>query len=79
MGSVRLSRQIDEQARRVAARKGMSLPEVHRQALEQYCDRELAAARQSRFDDVIGVAEGPTDLAERAAEYYVDHMTERRG
>jgi predicted transcriptional regulator len=79
MGSVRLSREIDEKARRVAALKGLSLSEVYRRALEQYCDRELAAARQSRFDDVIGVAEGPADLAERASEYFVDLLAERRG
>jgi hypothetical protein len=79
MGSVRLSRKIDEKARRVAALKGLTLSEVHRQALEQYCDRELAAARQSRYEDVIGVAEGPADLAERASERFADLVDERRG
>lgn len=78
MGSVRLSREIDEKARRVAALKGLSLSEVHRQALEQYCDRELAAARQSRYDDVIGVVDGPADLAERASEHFGDLLAERR-
>ena len=79
MGSVRLSREIDEKARRVAALTGLSLSEVHRRALEQYCDQELAAARQSRYDDVIGVVEGPADLAERASAYFVDLVAERRG
>jgi hypothetical protein len=79
MSSVRLPREIDEKARRVAAMKGLSLSEVHRRALEQYCDRELAAARQSRYDDVIGVVEGPPDLAERASEYFTDLLEERRG
>ena len=32
----------------MAALKGLSLSEVHRRALEQYCDRELAAARPDR-------------------------------
>jgi hypothetical protein len=77
MSSVRLSREIDEKARRVAALKGLSLSEVHRQALEEYCDRELAAARRSRYDDVIGVAEGPDDLAERASERFGDLLAER--
>lgn len=77
MSSVRLSREIDEKARRVAALKGLSLSEVHRQALEEYCDRELALARQSRYDDVIGVAEGPPDLAERVSERFGDLLTER--
>jgi len=79
MGSVRLSGKLDQKVRRVAALKGLSLSEVHRQALEQYCDRELAATRQSRFDDVIGVVEGPADLAERASEYFVEVLTEQRG
>ena len=78
MGSVRLSREMDEKARRVAALKGLSLSEVHRQALEQYCDRELAAARQSRYDDVIGVVEGPANLAERASEHFGDLLAEQR-
>jgi len=78
MGSVRLSREIDAKARRVAALKGMSLSEVHREALDQYCDRELAAARPSRYDDVIGVAAGPADLAERASDYLGDLLDERR-
>ena len=78
MSSVRLPREIDEKARRVAALKGLTLSEVHRQALEQYCDRELAAARQSRYEDVIGVVEGRADLAERASEHFADLLAERR-
>jgi hypothetical protein len=78
MSSVRLPREIDEKARRVAAMKGLSLSEVHRRALEQYCDGELAAARQSRYDDVIGVVEGPADLAERASGHLADLLAERR-
>ena len=78
MSSVRLPREIDEKARRVATLKGLSLSEVHRQALEQYCDRALADARQSRYDDVIGVVEGRSDLAERASEHFGDLLAERR-
>jgi hypothetical protein len=78
MSSVRLPPDINEKARRVAALKGLSLSEVHRRALEQYCDRELAAARQNRYEDVIGVVEGPADLAERASEYFADLLADRR-
>ena len=42
-------------------------------------DREQTAARQSRFDDVIGVVEGPADLAERASEYFADVVVEQAG
>jgi hypothetical protein len=79
MSSVRLSGEIEAKVRRVAALKGLTLSEVHRRALEEFCERELAAARESRYDDVIGVAEGPADLAARASERFGDLLVERRG
>ena len=79
MRSVRLSAQIEQKVRRVAALKGLTVSEVHRRALEEFCERELAAARESRYDDVIGVAAGPTDLAARASERFADLLAERRG
>jgi hypothetical protein len=79
MTSVRLSSEIEHKVRRVAALTGLTLSEVHRRALEELCDRELAAARRSRYDDVIGVVEGPADLAERASEHFGDLVVERRG
>ncbi len=79
MSSVRLSGEIEHKVRRVAALKGITLSELHRRALEEFCERELAAARASRYDDVIGVVEGPTDLAARASEYLGDLLAERRG
>ena len=46
--------------------------------LEQCGDQELAGARRSRYDDVIGVVEGPADLGERASEYFSELVVERR-
>ena len=77
MSSVRLPDEIERKLRQVAALKGLSLSEVHRQALAEFCDRELGANRPSRYDDVIGVAEGPPDLAERASERFGELLAER--
>ena len=79
MSSVRLSAEIEERVRRVAALKGLSISQVHRLALEEFCERELSAARESRYDDVIGAAEGPPDLAAHAARRFADLVAERRG
>lgn len=79
MSSVRLSGEMQEKLRRVAALNGLTVSEVHRRALEQYCDREPGAKRPSRFDDVIGVAEGPPDLSSRAADDLADILAEMHG
>jgi hypothetical protein len=65
--------------RRLAALKGLTRSDVHRLALEAYCDRELAAPHRSRYDDVIGAAAGPIDLAARASQRFEDLLVERRG
>lgn len=78
MSSVRLSAELESKIRELAARRGLSVSELHRRALAEYCERELAQGHTSRFDDVIGVAEGPPDLAERASERFADLLIERR-
>lgn len=82
MGSVRLDPQIEAKVRQVAAEKGLTLSEVHRQALMRYCEEELcdqetAAKKTSRYDDIIGVGEGPPDLARRHKEYFAEIMDEK--
>lgn len=81
MSTVRLSDAIKEQVRRVADAKGCTVSEVHRRALEEYCRRELSAARTSRWDDIIGTAEGPSDLSTRASDYFAEALKQkhRRG
>jgi len=79
MSTVRLSEEMREKVRQVAAMKGLTVSEVHRLALAQYCDRELTAARKSRYDDVIGVAEGPPDLSVRVSERLADLLAEKHG
>jgi hypothetical protein len=66
-----------EKIRQVAALKGLSVSEIHRLALEQFCERELSATRRSRYEDVIGVAEGPADLATHASERFADLLAEK--
>lgn len=41
MGSVRLDPALEEQVRRVAQRKGMPLSQVHRLALERFCEQGM--------------------------------------
>lgn len=79
MNTVRLKPQLKEQMQRVASRKGISLSDVHREALEAYCAAELAEPGQSRYDDVIGVCEGPPDLAANADRLYAEAMADKHG
>ncbi len=79
MSSVRLSAEIQAKVQRVAALQGLTVSEVHRQALEEFCERQLDSDRKSRYDDVIGVATGPADLAARASQRFADLLAERRG
>jgi hypothetical protein len=82
MGSVRLDTQMTEKVRQVAAVKGLTLSEVHRQALTEYVEREMPEKKTSRYDDpfyddIFGVGEGPADLSRRHKEYYAEIMDEK--
>ena len=77
MGSVRLDPQIQEKLRQAAAVKGVTQSEVHRQALTEYFEREMPEKKTSRYDDIIGVGEGPPDLARRHKEYFAEIMDEK--
>ncbi len=79
MNSVRLDPQLQERVRRVARQKGLTLSEVHRLALEAYCDAALAEPGCSRYGDVIGVIEGPPDLAENAGRLFAELMARKHG
>jgi hypothetical protein len=79
MGSVRLDPELCERMRQVARIKGLTLSEVHRLALEEYCDREMAPPSASRYDDIIGVGEGPSDLSTRSQEIFGEIMREKHG
>ena len=81
MGSVRLDAKMEEKVRHVAALKGLTLSEVHRQALTEYCERETQE-KVSRYDDpfydsIFGVGEGPADLSRRHKEIYGEIMDEK--
>ncbi len=77
MSSVRLDLRIKGKMRKVAAMKGLTLSQLHRLALEDYCERELAQTGPSRYSDVIGVGEGPSDLSERSSEVFCDLVNEK--
>ncbi len=77
MGSVRLDPEIQEKVRQAAASKGLTQSEIYRQALLAYFEREMPEKKTSRYDDVIGVGEGPPDLARRHKEYFAEIMDEK--
>ncbi len=52
--SVRLDRKLAEKVRRVAAIKELTLSEVHRLALAEYCDREIPLKKTSRSEEILG-------------------------
>jgi hypothetical protein len=75
MGSVRLEPELAEKVRKVARMKGLSLSQVHRLALEAYCERALVAG--SRYGDVIGVAAGESDLSSRSADVFREVVSKK--
>jgi len=77
MGSVRSDPEVQEKVRQVAAIKGISLSEVHRLALAEYCEQEMTPVKTSRYDDIIGIGEGPRDLAARSEEIFGEIMDEK--
>ncbi len=77
MGSVRLDPETEQKVRQVAALKGMTLSEVHRLALTEFCEREAKPKKTSRYDDIIGIGEGPHDLAARSEEIFGEIMDEK--
>ena len=79
MNTVRLKPQLVEKVRRVAVRKGLSVSDVHREALERYCDAVLAEPAASRFEDVIGVVEAPQDLSVDTGRKFAEAMGRKHG
>lgn len=79
MNTVRLGPELEARLRRVAREKGKSLSDVHREALEAYCAQALEEPKRSRYDDVIGVIEGPGDLSETVSERFTEGMMRKHG
>lgn len=82
MGSVRLDPATEKKVRQVAAIKGLTLSEVHRLALAEYCEREMPEQKTSRYDDpfyesIFGAIDGPPDMAARSGETYREIMDEK--
>jgi metal-responsive CopG/Arc/MetJ family transcriptional regulator len=77
MGSVRISPNLEDKVRRVAAKKGISRSEVFRKALETYCSSELEPVAHSRYDDVIGVVDVPGDFSARTREVFGEILRDK--
>ena len=78
MNSVRLPENLRSRIQEIARRKGLTVSEVHRLALEEYCLRETEPPRKSRYDDIIGVAEGPSDLSARHKELFGEILRQKQ-
>ena len=82
MGSVRLDPETQEKVRRIAANKGVTQSEIHRQALTEYLERETSEDKPSRYgdsfyDSIFGAIEGPHDMAARSGETHKEIMDEK--
>lgn len=73
MASVRLAPELEKKLRELATVKGVSVSELHRQALEAYVQRELK--KGGRYSDVIGVATGDEDLSSRVSNAFTELLT----
>ncbi len=79
MNTVRLKAELREKVRQIARKRGITVSEVHREALEAYCDAALAEPKRSRYDDVIGIFDGPTDLSQDLGRRFEEAMVEKYG
>jgi hypothetical protein len=70
MSTVRLGDELAAQVRSVARTKGLTASEVHRRALAEYCRREMGQPAAGRFDDILGICDGPPDLAANVSAIY---------
>jgi len=77
MNTVRLPETLREKVREIARRKGLTVSDVHRLALEEYCLRETEPPQQSRCDDIIGIVEGPSDLSARHKETFGEILQQK--
>ena len=78
MNTVRLSTELRDKVRQVAEQRGVSVSEVHREALERFCATEILESQISRFDDVIGICDGaPPDLSETIGSRYSAEMAQK--
>jgi hypothetical protein len=73
----RIPENLRTKVEEIARRKGLSVSEVHRLALEEYCVREIETPSISRYDDIIGVAEGPAELSSRNKEVFGEILNEK--
>lgn len=77
MSSVQIEPEMEARVRQVAHLLGLTQSEVHRRALEAFCDEALSRRGRSRYSDVIGIGSGPPDLSQRAGERFVEALQER--
>ncbi len=77
MNTVRLSPELESQVRRTARRQNLTVSEVHRRALAEYCARALSSEPPGRFDDIIGVCTGDPDLGANVGAIFAAEIGRR--
>jgi predicted transcriptional regulator len=75
MNTVRLEPELKEKIQQLAQIQGISQSELHRRALELYCQQNTV--NESRFEDIFGIAEGESDLSERTGEAFAELMNKK--
>ena len=75
MNTVRLESELKEKIQRLAQIQGISQSELHRRALELYCQQNTI--NESRFEDIFAIAEAESDLSSRTGEVFADLMNKK--
>jgi predicted transcriptional regulator len=79
MNTVRLSPELKAKILLVAQLQGISQSEVQRRALEAYCEQTLEPPKKSRFDRIIGIADGAADASSRTRESMNQYLEQKHG
>ena len=77
MNTVRLEPALKAKIQNLAQLQGISQSELQRRALELYCEQNTV--KQSRFEDMFGIAEGDEDLSARVSQEFGQVLAEKHG
>ncbi len=75
MNTVRLEPELKSKIQRLAQLQNITQSELHRRALELYCQQNTIP--QSRFEDMFGIAEGSPELSSQVSQEFGLLMTQK--
>ncbi len=79
MNTSGLDPHLEEKVQQAAANKDITVSDTHQEALDASCAADMEEPERSRYDDVIGVIDGPPDLAANIGRKYAEAMGEKHG